>query len=287
MKVMMIAVFDEQSTNNSQADGFEANGCEVIRYNYRVRATEIGLENRDSDIIKICQEQRPHLVFFSKCNEVNIRVVIECNKVCKTVLWYMDPDNINFNAELIQKMQYSSYTCCSNRGSFNKAKQYAKNCYFIQEGFDHKVDKPFVLSYIHDVSFIGTIRNERIKYYDALKFYNYTNVFGSEHAKAVSSSKINLNFTDIGTSDRVYKILAAKGFLLTEPWLHMEVDFEVGKDLITFNGIEDLKNKIEYYINNDEERVKIAQSGYNTVQKFNRINYAKKILDIYEKIRNN
>ena len=41
----------------------------------------------------------------------------------------------------------------------------------------------------------------------------------------------------------------------------MENDFVDGKDLVTFNGIEDLTKKIEYYINNEKERVDIALIG--------------------------
>ena len=43
----------------------------------------------------------------------------------------------------------------------------------------------------------------------------FTSAYGSDHARAVSSSKINLNFcTDSGASDRVYKIMAAGGFFI-------------------------------------------------------------------------
>ncbi|MGD0342908.1 MAG: hypothetical protein ABSA76_14490, partial [Bacteroidales bacterium] len=113
MKILMVAVFNNQSTNNSQARGFENNGCSVIQYNYRQRGANIGNDQRDSEIISICNSEKPHLVFFSKCNDVNVRVVKECNKMTKTVLWYMDPFNKNFDDELREKIKYSSYTFCA------------------------------------------------------------------------------------------------------------------------------------------------------------------------------
>ena len=61
MKVMMIAVFSSISTNNAQADGFEKHNCEVIRYNYRVRANEIGRGQRDQEIIDICKKHNFYL----------------------------------------------------------------------------------------------------------------------------------------------------------------------------------------------------------------------------------
>lgn len=58
----------------------------------------------------------------------------------------------------------------------------------------------------------------------------------------------------------------------------MGLDFIDGKDLITFNNSNELKNKIEYYLNNEEERLIIAENGYKSVQKFSRLEWAKKIL---------
>ena len=105
-----------------------------------------------------------------------------------------------------------------------------------------------------------------------------------DHNFAFADSKINLNFVDgnSGCSDRVYKILAARGFLLTQPWPRMEIDFKNEKDLVVFHTVGELKKLIEYYLANSEQRNNIAQNGYETVQKFSRDNWAKKILEITE-----
>ena len=280
MKVLMIAVFDERSTNCSQAKGFERNGCDVIRYDYRKEALKMGDRKRDSAIIDICMSEKPDIVFFSKCNEVDIRVVLECNKVSNTVLWYMDPDNSNFNDYLIQKIKNSKYTFCALVKPYLKAREISHNTvFFLQEGFDEDVNYPMNVPYVSDVSFIGALRNERRKYFDALKFKVYNNAYNEGHSRAVSETKINLNFTEGGTSDRTYKVLASGGFLLSQPWPGMEKDFTIGKDLDTFSSIEDLKLKIDYYLSRPVKRMHIAKHGFETVQKFNRTNFAKSILD--------
>ena len=280
MKVMMIAVFIPTSTNCSQANGFENNGCEVIRYDYRQRAREIGDNNRDNEIIDICSKQKPDIVFFSKCNEVNICVVKECNKYSKTVLWYMDPLNIGFSDELRQKIAISNFTFCALTQPYNEAKKInPANVFFLQEGFDEKNNYPMNVPYVNDVAFIGALRNERQDYFNILRFKVYNNVYNDMHSKAVSETKINLNFTEGGTSDRTYKVMASRGFLLTQPWPEMERDFIDGVDLVTFNGTDDLKSKIDFYLANEEIRMAIAQKGYETVQKFNRTNFAKHIIE--------
>lgn len=281
MKVLMIAVFTPTSTNCSQANGFENNGCEVIRYDYRQRAKDIGDKNRDQEIINICRTEKPDIAFFSKCNEVDISVVHACNILSKTVLWYMDPLNVNFSEALRDKIISCNYTFCALTDPYKEAlKLKPRSVYFLQEGFDEKVNYPMDVPYVNDVAFIGVLRNKRQKYYDILQFKVYNSVYNEEHSRAVSETRINLNFTEGGTSDRTYKVLASCGFLLTQPWTDMEKDFEVGKDLDIFDSIGELKSKIDYYLKNENNRVSIAKHGYQTVQKFNRTNFAKSIIDM-------
>lgn len=281
MKIMMVAVFSETSTNCSQAKGFENNRCEVIRYDYRQRSLILGKNRRDDEIIDIVFKIKPDIIFFSKCNDVNIRVIHASNKISKTVLWYMDPFNRQFTDALKEKVRFSNFTFCALDEPYEEAKKINKeSVYFLQEGFDEDSNYPMDVPYVNDISFIGSLRNERKKYHDDLGFFVYNNAYGSLHSKAVSESKINLNFTEGGTSDRTYKVLASKGFLLTQSWNRMENDFCVGRDLDTFDSIGCLREKIELYLSNDKLRLEIANNGYNTVQKFNRSNFAKRILEV-------
>ena len=106
------------------------------------------------------------------------------------------------------------------------------------------------------------------------------NAYGSDHAKAVSKTKINLNFcTSDGASDRVYKILAAGGFLLSNDWNKRKNYLVNGKDCVIFKNTEDLNKKIEFYLANPELRNQISESGRQVVQRFDRLSWAKKIVE--------
>jgi len=281
MKILFVAVFSETSTNNSQSRGLQAAGCSVIEYNYRLRAEELGGGKRDNDIIETCLKERPNLVIFSKCNGVHWRVIEECNKVSKTALWYMDPMH-NFNDELIEKIKRCTYTFCALWEPRSEATKYRNPdfVHFLHEGFDSDINIPVKADYKHDVSFIGSLRGERGRYQQKYHFYNYTNAFGKDHCLAVAETKINLNFTEGGTSDRTYKVLASRGFLLTQPWPGLERDFTPDKDLVVFQGEEDFERKVKYYLNHDKEREIIAEHGYKTVQKFSRHSWAKRLLEL-------
>ena len=85
-----------------------------------------------------------------------------------------------------------------------------------------------------------------------------------------AKSKINLNFTipniENGIPLRIFDVLAARGFLLTDYREELCKQFEAGTDLVMFEGIPDLLQKADYYLSHDEERRQIAKNGQKKVQ---------------------
>lgn len=288
MKILHVAVFTPTSTNVWQADAFEVFGHKVIRYDYRQRACVldggVGTTNpqRDKELIELCKIEKPDLILFSKCDKMDAVVVKECRKIGKTALWYMDPAG-NINSELVLKIQNSDFVFSWRWDGVKEGLKYCKNTYRIYEGYDSKINYKMDVPKIRDVCFIGHMRGIRNTYREAVKFEILTGVYGKDHTRAVSETKINLNFTEgDGASDRVLKVLATGGFLLTNPWEKMENDFEVGKDLQIFTNVNELEQLIKYYVKNDDERETIALHGMETVKQYDDINYARSILEVVE-----
>ena len=51
-------------------------------------------------------------------------------------------------------------------------------------------------------------------------------------------------------------------------WLpEIEKLFDIGKEIVVYNDLNDLDNKVRYYLENDEEREKIAKAGYERTKK--------------------
>ena len=113
MKIFFIGVFDKdkRSTNTSQIISFKKIGYDVIGYNYRKRAQEIGNQARDEEIIRLVKEKQPHLVVYSKCNVVSERVFVETSKQATTCLWFMDPIS-SYDQEIRYKTELVDYFCC-------------------------------------------------------------------------------------------------------------------------------------------------------------------------------
>ena len=91
----------------------------------------------------------------------------------------------------------------------------------------------------------------------------------TEMPKVFHASKINLNITmrpiETGLSLRVWDILGCGGFLLTNYQAEIPEYFEIGKDLETYESMEELEQKVQYYLTHEEERVEIAIRGYEKV----------------------
>ena len=282
MKILHVAVFTPNSTNVWQADAFEQLGHEVIRFDYRQIANEIGLDDRDIKLVGICKDQKPDITLFSKCNIMHYRVVECCRAMSKTIMWLMDGME-NYDSELADKIGHCDFTFCSVQACVNESKKYCKKVYRLQGGYNAKVHYPMDIPKIRDVSFIGVVHGYVLPYraqlLNEVNFDVINGVYNQDHSKVVSETKINLSLTNnVGVSNRIYKLMAAKGFVLTMPWEGIDIDFKVGTHLDIFHNVQELKYKIKYYLENSDIREKIAVQGYKKVKDYDNINYAKTII---------
>ena len=95
-------------------------------------------------------------------------------------------------------------------------------------------------------------------------------------------SKININMTapniETGIPLRVFDILGAGGFLITDWREDLKDCFTIGKDLEVYDGIDDLLEKTDYYLKHEDKRTAIARHGLETVQ--NRHDYSVRMREI-------
>lgn len=94
--------------------------------------------------------------------------------------------------------------------------------------------------------------------------------YWSKMPKVFRMSKINLNFTipniKSGIPLRIWDVLGCGGFLLTNYQAEIPYYFKEGEDLVCFDGLEDLCEKVGYYLEHEEERKRIAWNGYHKVR---------------------
>lgn len=166
--------------------------------------------------------------------------------------------------------------------------------------------------YKYDLTFCGKvgIKHNRSEFLNSLKNNYNIKVFGSdipgnylsytEMMTLYKQSKINLNFSGIDSNKinitkitgedftkkkqlkgRIFEVLQAGGFLLTENSPGIENYFDDGIHLVIFNNQYELEKQVNYYLTNDHEREKIRLEGFNYVKKYSIENYISTlILDI-------
>ncbi len=94
--------------------------------------------------------------------------------------------------------------------------------------------------------------------------------YQSEVPLIFHNSKINLNITSktitSGIPQRIFDVLSCGGFCLTNYQPEVAEYFADGEDLVMYTDMADLVEKVQYYLEHEEERKQIAKNGYRKVK---------------------
>lgn len=121
-----------------------------------------------------------------------------------------------------------------------------------------------------------------------LPFANYKGRvnYYTEMPKVFFLSKVNLNMTlrniRTGIPLRIFDIMGAGGFVLTNYQEELQDYFIDGKDLVIYENIDDLQYKVRYYLEHEDERRQIAYNGCKKVKEFH--DYPKRLDKIIETV---
>lgn len=149
--------------------------------------------------------------------------------------------------------------------------------------------RKYILSNIPNLTVFGNNDWEEVNWKN-IKYYGFVDQY-TKVSEVFYRSKINLDITRIyqldGFSDRIFNVLYSEGFLCTNKTEAILELFDDGKDLVTYSNLEELLDKIKYYLKNEDERKRIAYSGYQKVLKEHSFNNRLKfILDKVKKFHN-
>ncbi len=96
-------------------------------------------------------------------------------------------------------------------------------------------------------------------------------VYGEEKIKAFFSAKIVLNNLHPavinGVNKRTFEIPACGGFQITKYSEIINELFVKDKEIVTYKNLDDLKEKIDYYLKHEEERNLIIKAGFERTNK--------------------
>lgn len=116
-------------------------------------------------------------------------------------------------------------------------------------------------------------------------------LFCEAMGKAIQSSRLMLGLLfrknrDLHTS-RSFEIPACGGFMLAERTEEHRLYFEEDKEAVYFDGLDELADKIRFYVAHDDIRTRIAAAGYRRClsSPYTYVDRARTALEIYARLR--
>jgi spore maturation protein CgeB len=272
----------------------------VIYYDYLERTRKIGKKATNREILDIVKRDTPEYTFFIPYkNEIRDSTLDKIAKLNSNVVAWFSDDRYRFDnySRFIAKHVFCSIT--TDKEAHKKYHDLDLNAIRTQFAANPYYYKKIPSTFKYGVSFVGQNYGSRAEFLNflqnkgvALKVFGRG--FGSyiefdEMLKVFSESKINLNLSGSSQDDRVkqikgrvFEVPMCGGFLLTEHAEGLEECFHIGEEIDCFQDRDEALEKIEYYLENEKERKKIAHAGYLASQE--RHTWNKRLGDIFKKL---
>lgn len=261
--------------------------------------------NLNKSIKEACKSFKPDIVFIVKGVTVKPSTLnfIKARGI-KSISWSNDDMYGWHNRSLWYTLGLKQYDLVVTQKSYNcnpnELPSLGAKTFFQNKAFEPKVHYPVIncreFNSAHDVVFVGAMEDDRLSHLiylaqNGIKVHVYGWVkevknqihpnlivhnrflFEEEFSAALGCSKISLNFLrkmnrDLQTS-RSVEIPGCGGFMLAERTDEHSQLFEEGKEAEFFSSKEELLQKVNYYLQHDQERLAIAKAGYDRCFKDN------------------
>ncbi|OGS22899.1 MAG: hypothetical protein A2252_07420 [Elusimicrobia bacterium RIFOXYA2_FULL_39_19] len=283
---------------------------------YQITRT-LGINKSNRKLKRVIKKFKPDMFFVLKGEIIKpetIKWIKETFKI-PAVLWFGDDPHL-FHTMSRKLAPLYDYVFTSSQDAVKWHKELGvKNVQWIGFACDPELHKNMELSdedkikYGSDICFVGVYYKEREELFKKLTSYNFKifgrgwkdkeiiknnpHIYGGEGLylndmmKAFNASKIILNMHDVQQKHgglkatfRVYEVTGCRGFLLTDKPYGIEEQFEINKEIVCYESTEELKEKIDYYLENSWKRENIAKAGQLRTYKDHTFEHrAKQIID--------
>ena len=286
MKVLLLFPMADGQTGPAIKYAFESLGHKVLAVDAKI--------SKVSESYRYCCEFKPDLVFCSRTYQLteDVATIKKWFKDAIICMWNVDTRNsIHEWAHLFPLIRLCDYYFVVASNLIPEWQKINANTFWLPQGVQNEVyDKPKEITdgdrkkYECDISFAGSCTDYhkwRIPYLAAIERMGLDfkiwgcrknpKVYNEEHNKMASLSKINFTYSgwhENGkyVSVRNFKIMGAGGFLLE---YKQDKVFEVMPPDVSdcYTSVEDLVEKIRYWLIHERERKEVAEKGYKWVHK--------------------
>ncbi|QSZ27971.1 glycosyltransferase family 1 protein [Aceticella autotrophica] len=106
------------------------------------------------------------------------------------------------------------------------------------------------------IKLIAISDEEASKYYSNVKInLNIHRAYNDDTIKKLNIDKIKA----ISPNNRTFDISAVGGFQIVDYREDLDRFYKIGEEIVAYDDVKDLINKIHYYLEHDEERIKLLK----------------------------
>jgi hypothetical protein len=257
-----------------------------------------GIEKTEHDIEKTVIENSVSITFFVPGGSdyglsIEFFRRLKNETDVKTVLWVLDDEMIFDTLSKYYCQVFDAVVNCDYYATYAYRKLGMPSLYYFSS-YSKSDFHPVEVNKDIDVSFVGDcIKSDRAEYINFLRERGINvEVFGKgsdngfvnkeDLSEIFSRTKINLNFTKVDgpsvygwfleddpiislarqNKGRPMEVAMTNSFCLSEYSPSLAVTFEIGAEIDVFYDKEDLLNKVRFYLQNEDARIQIANTGY-------------------------
>lgn len=257
-------------------------GFEVIRFDFPTILRRHGRARMNAMLLETVYRYDPDLMFTVLFrDELDKAVIKEISEQTRTVTvnWFCD-DHWRFESYSRHWAPAFNWVTTTAKSALRKYEELGyRNVILTQWACNHFLYRKLNLPHLYDVTFVGQPHGDRRLVIKRLRKagidvrtwgygWKQGKVTQREMVQIFNQTKINLNLSNAsvpGTDQikgRNFEIPGCGGFLLTGYAPHLEEYYDIGKEIVCFDDIDDLMDKIRYYLVHDDEREMIALAGY-------------------------
>src|SRR3990172_2774366 len=282
-------------------DSLRQMGHRIIYFDYFQNSRRQGNEAMNRDLEQLVKDERPDLLFacfmYDEVSRETMRRISDSG-LTTTLHWFCD-----------DHWRWDSFSCqwapCFNwvatTASDAPAKYEAmgdKNAIKTQWGANPHA-YPVAREPNPAVTFVGRPHGDRHLYLEPLRragidvwVFGPGQVLGRMTQERMIAtfmhSRINLNFSESAQpgyrqiKGRHFEIPSCGGFQLTNDADNLRDYFEFGKEIVVFDGVPDLIDKVKYYLCHEEERKQIAYAGWKRTMRDH--TWEKRFAEIFDRM---
>ena len=251
--------------------------CYDVWKNYALH----GVMEANRQIIEIVHRERPkYVLWHTMMYELLENTLSRIRQNGSLVLAWFSDDEVRFDNYSKWWAPYLDFILTNDKLAVKKYEALGAVAIHSVSGSNPAVFRKLNLPAKYEVSFVGRKFGDRGLWIERLNQNGFNvGTFGNgweagyvstnEMVNIFNTSKINLCFMQsYGTNTRpqlktrIFEVCMCCGFLLCEYVSGIEDYFELDKEIVCFHSFEEAKEKIQYYLKNDEERNAIAHAGW-------------------------